>query len=412
MQVIPTVGVGGDDSDKKNAAMLKHFRNLVDETASKARFLSSFQRSSTPSSSDLDAALMSAPSSNSAPSSKRSSSRLKGSKPNPSDRECDDKTGIAFRPVPSLKRSSSQMENSVNENPALEPDACIKVSSGSVEDPSAGSMAVKHDSRLTNPDAGEAEEGVACSKVKLEVAEGDSAAVVSQRHIGGGDGPQIPAAAGGSGVSRAADHAVTDDIPEHGAMEIDMAISMPTKTAKPATSAAAAPHESIQKQPVVPKAERALAPSVKQTTSDSDGSRQDNVPEVRTLRASDLVAEPPLQRSAMKGNIELQEAPVSGASRRGAGGLSTAAEANDLVEESALNQLMAVVGGAADRKLAQQLLQQADGDVGRAINFLFDRPQPNDHTDIRAARPAPADGASAAGQLCCASRQTLLPVFV
>ncbi|KAK9865080.1 hypothetical protein WJX84_011403 [Apatococcus fuscideae] len=55
-KVIPTVGVGGDDSDKKNAAMLKHFRNLVDETASKARFLSTFQRVSTPSS-DLDSAL-------------------------------------------------------------------------------------------------------------------------------------------------------------------------------------------------------------------------------------------------------------------------------------------------------------------------------------------------------------------
>ena len=44
LQIIPTVGIGKDDDDGKAAAsQLKHFRNLVNETASKARFLSSFK---------------------------------------------------------------------------------------------------------------------------------------------------------------------------------------------------------------------------------------------------------------------------------------------------------------------------------------------------------------------------------
>ena len=45
-QIIPTVGIGKDDDGGKAAAsQLKHFRNLVDETASKARFLSTFKGS-------------------------------------------------------------------------------------------------------------------------------------------------------------------------------------------------------------------------------------------------------------------------------------------------------------------------------------------------------------------------------
>ena len=41
-QLVPTVGVGDDASGKKRAAILKHFRGLVDETASKARCGASF----------------------------------------------------------------------------------------------------------------------------------------------------------------------------------------------------------------------------------------------------------------------------------------------------------------------------------------------------------------------------------
>lgn len=37
-QLVPTVGVGGDANGKKRDAILKHFRGLVDETASKARY--------------------------------------------------------------------------------------------------------------------------------------------------------------------------------------------------------------------------------------------------------------------------------------------------------------------------------------------------------------------------------------
>lgn len=44
-QVIPTVGVDGENADRNRRAMLKHFRNLVDETASKASFLAAFKRS-------------------------------------------------------------------------------------------------------------------------------------------------------------------------------------------------------------------------------------------------------------------------------------------------------------------------------------------------------------------------------
>jgi len=47
LQVLPTVGVHDDDaSGKKSAGMQKHFRHLVNETASKQRFLRSLHRSS------------------------------------------------------------------------------------------------------------------------------------------------------------------------------------------------------------------------------------------------------------------------------------------------------------------------------------------------------------------------------
>ena len=38
------MGVDGDNADRNKRAMLKHFRNLVDETASKATFLAAFKR--------------------------------------------------------------------------------------------------------------------------------------------------------------------------------------------------------------------------------------------------------------------------------------------------------------------------------------------------------------------------------
>ena len=46
LQVIPTVGVEGDDAEKKRLAMLKHFSRLVDSSAKKAKFLSAFQKRS------------------------------------------------------------------------------------------------------------------------------------------------------------------------------------------------------------------------------------------------------------------------------------------------------------------------------------------------------------------------------
>lgn len=42
-QVIPTVGVEGENGEKNLRSMLKHFRNLVDENASKANFLAAFK---------------------------------------------------------------------------------------------------------------------------------------------------------------------------------------------------------------------------------------------------------------------------------------------------------------------------------------------------------------------------------
>ncbi|GMH33049.1 hypothetical protein BSKO_11014 [Bryopsis sp. KO-2023] len=45
-KIIPTVGVNGDDVEKKEASILKHFRNLVNETASKAKFIENMQRGS------------------------------------------------------------------------------------------------------------------------------------------------------------------------------------------------------------------------------------------------------------------------------------------------------------------------------------------------------------------------------
>lgn len=38
------MGVDKDESGKNAASQLKHFRNLIDETASKAKFLAGFQR--------------------------------------------------------------------------------------------------------------------------------------------------------------------------------------------------------------------------------------------------------------------------------------------------------------------------------------------------------------------------------
>ena len=44
VQVIPTVGVNSDEDGKAAASQLRHFRNLIDNTASKKRFLSGFQK--------------------------------------------------------------------------------------------------------------------------------------------------------------------------------------------------------------------------------------------------------------------------------------------------------------------------------------------------------------------------------
>ena len=49
VQVVPTVGVDKDENGKGAAAQMKHFRNLVDETASKANFLASMRRTESPS---------------------------------------------------------------------------------------------------------------------------------------------------------------------------------------------------------------------------------------------------------------------------------------------------------------------------------------------------------------------------
>ena len=44
LQVIPTVGVDGENADRNRRAMLKHFSRLVDSSARKAKFLSAFQK--------------------------------------------------------------------------------------------------------------------------------------------------------------------------------------------------------------------------------------------------------------------------------------------------------------------------------------------------------------------------------
>ena len=43
-QVIPTVGVEGDDGELRRSKLVEHFRNLVNETASKAKFLAAFKK--------------------------------------------------------------------------------------------------------------------------------------------------------------------------------------------------------------------------------------------------------------------------------------------------------------------------------------------------------------------------------
>lgn len=43
LQVIPTVGVGGQEGEKRRRAMLKHFNRLLDQTSAKARFLQAFE---------------------------------------------------------------------------------------------------------------------------------------------------------------------------------------------------------------------------------------------------------------------------------------------------------------------------------------------------------------------------------
>ena len=50
------MGVHDDSSGKKNAGMLKHFRNLVNETAAKQHFLRSLHKSGSTGSGQLQAA--------------------------------------------------------------------------------------------------------------------------------------------------------------------------------------------------------------------------------------------------------------------------------------------------------------------------------------------------------------------
>ena len=47
-QIIPTVGVNSDTDGKAAGAQMKHFTKLIDSTASKARFLSSFTKQARP----------------------------------------------------------------------------------------------------------------------------------------------------------------------------------------------------------------------------------------------------------------------------------------------------------------------------------------------------------------------------
>ena len=348
MQVIPTVGVGGDDGDKKNAAMLKHFRNLVDETASKARFLSSFQRVSTPSS-DLDSALDPAPS-------------VKSEDPEQTAAAAD--------------------RNGLDKKPPKDSDKAPAAADG-------------HESLMAGSNGGRIQELQGAAVKPEPDAPADAA------HI-----PMLSAASTKKGPLSGMmgwDSKISSTIQPRDSPPSGTAVkawvpgpSLPAVRPSPATDPGAT-FETGLPQPTANCQGESQAGPLNPTAahrSSTSGTNLAKPPQISRLHADDIKAEAPLPGHGRMGTTQLDETNAAGSSRDEADGASSAPKDN----ESALQQLMAVVGGSADEKLAKQLLQQADGDVGRAINFLFDRPAAPAaaHAAPTAASPAAAPAAGMA----------------
>ncbi|KAK9840432.1 hypothetical protein WJX74_009841 [Apatococcus lobatus] len=310
-QVIPTVGVGGDDGDKKNAAMLKHFRNLVDETASKARFLSTFQRVLTPSS-DLD---------------------------------------IALDPASSVR--SEQLDSKQSASAA--DFSRSFADSGTLEDIGSGPAPAAADRHRTRPgpDDGQ-QENMHGASVKSEPSDKDSKTF----NLRNAAEPEHKSPCSGTEVK--------EEMPDPSSRAV--AQSAAAGTCGPAVNKSNDPARQSRFAPAMTNAGASSRQLSENTLAVPES------PHILPLQAEDIKAEPaepPLVGPGKMGSTQLKEPVAADSSRGEAGGASPAPTDN----ESSLQQLLAVVGGSADEKLAQQLLQQADGDVGRAINFFFDRPQ-------------------------------------
>ena len=341
------MGVGGDDGDKKNAAMLKHFRNLVDETASKARFLSTFQRVSTPSS-DLDNMLDAAPSvkseqleSKPSASAGHEASLLVDSNVEIADEgpaPAGDHEGTRKASTPAgdeANRTGTSVEPEQSEKTA-HPAACVDVAR------TAGLPAARLETGL-HPEPMDID-STASSLLQAPVPEHESpsrAADVRQE-------PPKPSPS-----------AATPEDPTPISINLGDKLSEPSRQPReksaPATTTTSA------------------AAAGRLPSGNSHGNPK--MPRVLPLCVGDIKAEQ-AQRAQVghgqMGGTHFREPVAADSSRAGAGGASPA---RPLGDDASLQQLLAVVGGAADEQLARQLLQQADGDVGRAINFFLDRPQ-------------------------------------
>ena len=333
------MGVGGDDGDKKNAAMLKHFRNLVDETASKARFLSSFQRGSTPSSdldSALDPALLVKSEDLDTKQTVSATDRNGLDKNTPKD---SDKAPAAANGHESLMTESNGGRTEEEQGAAVEPEPDAPASTAHISLLSAASAEKAPLSGMMSSDS------KTYSTIKPPV------------------GTAVKELVPGPSPSAVCPNHATDP-------GVTLETGLPQPTAKCQGNS--------QTGPVNPPASH---------RSSVLGTNSAKPPQTLQLRADDIKAEAPLPGTDRTGSTQLDETNAADSSRGEADSASSALKD----DESALQQLMAVVGGSADEELARQLLQQADGDVGRAINFLFDRP-----AAPAAAQAAPATASPAA----------------
>ena len=440
--------------------MLKHFRNLVDETASKARFLSTFQRVSTPSS-DLDSALGPATSSakymdldvshadcEDSKEQKPPSAAIKqeaetgtnqGSASPPRHRKlngspdfltADGEARVLKSAAetghgsdPSLRMPGRAAARNTRSRAAVRAtdDA---VYTGSSPAPSAASVELDgphpadHSSDSTHPahetsaatckqDPGGARDRhphhaadaaatpAAASHLQHAAADGQSAQqsrlLEDKKTPGSTATAQRPVSSDKSGGRPPKEHQSPWAQPAAGSEAADG-----NESSSGILQCARSHDAGMDESPPGDQQPAGVAPDVLQDVAAScrpgPGALQRKPPQILTLQAGDLIREPAPVGLDAKRTAQPSMPSVVKPERGQAGGASPAAEQDG----QAMEQLMAVVGESLEREAARQLLQEADGDVGRAINFLYDRP-----TAAAAPAAAASAGAQASGTAVC-----------